>query len=94
MFENTKKAVTSCKSVYSRKNEIVKKLIRNPFFPLLFVGEVTKTTVITFASTGAIVTPVTIALLILAIVATVMWIFAEHLLDEAEETYNEVIDND
>lgn len=90
MFDRTKLTIDTCKSVYSRWRQLGKKLIRNPFFPLLFIGEVVKTATITYAQTGAVVTPTTTFLLVLAIITTTIWVFAEQLLDEATETYNEI----
>lgn len=94
MLDKAKSTLTTCNSVYSRRKELAKKLLRNPFVPILFIGEFIKTVAITAAEDGVLLNDVIIALFILAVVTTVVWVFAEHILDEARETFDEVVDDD
>ena len=65
------------------------KIIRNPFFPLLFIAEFVKTATTFGVTTQPDELPIVLVTGVLAVGSTVIWMFAEHLLDEAEETYNE-----
>lgn len=87
---NRKRISKTLTDVYERKNELVKKIIRNPFVPILFIGELIKVFAITFGETGSLVTPKITILFVLAVISTVVWVFAEHILDEAVETYREI----
>lgn len=48
--------------------EIYRKLVSNPFFPLLFIAEAIKTAAVTFTAVEPVV-----AYTVLAVVATVLW---------------------
>lgn len=85
MFDRTKRAAGAFRSVYQRRKELTAKLLQNPFFPILFIGEVVKTSVIAYATVGSFITPTVIVLAILAVVVTLLWLFAEVLLQNASE---------
>jgi len=78
------------RGIYVRKDHLLTKLLRNPFLPILFIGEFIKRITIALVNTGNVITPTTTAFFVLAIGSTVVWTFAEHLLDEAEETYGQL----
>lgn len=92
MFDKTKLTIDTCKSAYKRWRTLGTKLVRNPFFPLLFISEVVKVATLAVVQTGPFLTPTLTALTILAVISTVVWIFAEELLEEVTETIEEVTD--
>lgn len=83
MFERVKEA-------HKKRKTLTKKLIKHPFFPLLFIGEVIKSAVIKFAVVGAFLTPSVLALAITAFVVTLIWIYAEVFFDEIDETIDDI----
>ena len=85
-----KATILASKGVFRRRTQLIKKIIRNPFFPLLFIANFVET-----ATTYAVTTQpdellIVFVMGVLAVGSTLIWMFAEHLLDEAEETYDEV----
>jgi len=85
MLDRMKRTAGIFRSVYQRRRELTTKLLQNPFFPILFIGEAVKTAVIAFATVGTFITPTVIMLTILAVVVTLLWLFAEVLLESASE---------
>lgn len=85
MFDRTKRAAGVFQSVYQRRRELTTKLLQNPFFPILFIGEAVKTSAIAYATAGTFITPAVILLTVLAVVVTLLWLFAEVLLESASE---------
>lgn len=92
MFDRTKLTLKTCKSAYKRWRTLGTKLIRNPFLPLLFISEFVKVLSLGFVKAGPLLSPTLFALFVLSLVSTIIWIFADELLDEVQETYNEVIE--
>lgn len=81
-----------CRSVFSRRKELTAKLVKNPFFPILFIGEAIKVSVIAYAQTGAFLTPVVLHLAAAAIVVTTLWLLAEVIMKEASEYVSDAAD--
>lgn len=94
MLDRVRTTLHACKGVYQRRDQLFRKLIRHPFFPILFIGETIKTAVIVFAKTGVVLAPHVLALALAAAVVTLVWVFAEHLLDEVSEEIEEVTNNE
>ena len=92
MGNRWKATILASRGVFRRRTELIKKIIRNPFFPLLFIAEFIKTAITFAVTTQSNELPIVLVMGMLAVGSTVMWMFAEHLLDEAQETYDEVTD--
>jgi len=94
MLERTAKrlgeAYSGCRSVITRRKELTSKVLKNPFFPILFIGEAVKTSVSAYAATGVFITTSVMYFTIAAIVVTLLWLLAEVLLDSASEYAAEV----
>lgn len=82
--------IDACKGVYERRKELVTKILKNPFLPILFIGEAIKTGAIAMITTGTLFTPVVIGLTLLAIVVTAIWVFAEEILDEVDKLQDDL----
>ena len=82
----------SCHSVINRRKELTSKLLKNPFFPILFIGEAIKTAAIAHAQTGTIFTETVWYLTVAALIVTSLWLIAEEVLDEASEYVESVTD--
>jgi len=85
MRDKLERTAGAFRSVYQRRRELTTKLLQNPFFPILFIGEVVKTAAIAYATVGTIITPAVQILAVLAICVTILWLFAEIILESASE---------
>lgn len=89
MFDRISSTLHTCNEARKRWRELGKKLLRNPFLPILFIGETVKIFTLS-AIGGTLFPPTVIALIVLSIITTIIWVFAEHILDEAEETIDQI----
>jgi len=94
MLDRTKQrlqeAYGGCRSIVTRRKELTSKILKNPFFPILFIGEAVKTSVAAYAASGVFITTSVMYFTIAAIVVTLLWLLAEVLLDSASEYTSEV----
>jgi hypothetical protein len=86
-------ASITCRSIYKRRKELLTKIIQNPFFPILFIGEAVKTSVAAYAASGVFITSTVLYFAIAAILVTAIWLMAEVILDNASEYASEVAEN-
>jgi hypothetical protein len=93
MFERTKRVYRGCRSVYSRTKKLSKKLLSEPFFPILFIGEFVKMVSLAIAGAGPVITPAVVIMGILAAVVTLTWIFFEEISEEVDKATDAVEDS-
>ena len=86
----TRWKATLASGVFRRRTELIKNIDRKPFFTLLFIAEFVKTVTTFGVPTRPDDLPIVSLMGMLAIGSTVVWMIAEHLPDEAAETYDVV----
>lgn len=94
MLDRTKQRLvqtySGCRSIVTRRKELTSKILKNPFFPILFIGEAVKTSVAAYAASGVFITTSVVYFTIAAIIVTALWLLAEVILDNASEYASEV----
>lgn len=94
MLDRTKQRLvqtySGCRSIVTRRKELTSKILKNPFFPILFIGEAVKTSVAAYAASGVFITTSVVYFTIAAIIVTALWLLAEVILDSASEYTSEV----
>lgn len=88
--QHLRKTYNGCRSIVARRKELTSKILKNPLFPILFIGEAVKTCVAAYAASGVFITTSVVYFTIAAIVVTALWLLAEVILDNASEYASEV----
>lgn len=97
MLERTFSFLGLCRSIgrgiWRRRKELTTKILKSPFFPILFIGEAVKTAVIAKVTVGVFLTPVVQALAITAAIVTFLWMVVVVVIREVVEEIDESTEN-
>jgi hypothetical protein len=83
--QHLRKTYNGCRSIVARRKELTSKILKNPLFPILFIGEAVKTCVAAYAASGVFITTSVVYFTVAAIIVTALWLLAEVILDNASE---------